>query len=102
MMRQDRLKDRRPIRENAIIVEHVSKTLGNKEILKNINLSMQKSDIFNYLGPKGAGKTTTITIILGLLNPTVENVQIMGKPVDSEEVRKKSDLYWKQTDSTAT
>jgi ABC-2 type transport system ATP-binding protein len=42
---------------NEIInLEQVSKKLGSRQILKNVNLAVQQGDIFGYLGPNGAGK----------------------------------------------
>src|SRR5690554_7161300 len=38
--------------------------------LKNVNLSIQRGEIFALLGPNGAGKTTLISIICGLVMPT--------------------------------
>jgi len=64
---------------NTIIhFEHVSKRIGQREILRDLNLAINQGDIFGFLGPNGAGKTTTIRIALGLLHPTSGKVTVSG------------------------
>jgi ABC-2 type transport system ATP-binding protein len=74
---------------DVIKLEHVSKKLGQREILQDVTLSVQKGDIFGYLGPNGAGKTTTIRIILGLMKATSGRVSILDQDVEMDQVRQK-------------
>ena len=54
---------------NQIIIKNLSKVYDNGfSALKNINLEIQKGEIFAMLGPNGAGKTTLISIICGIVN----------------------------------
>ena len=48
-------------------LEHVSKSFGSKEVLKDINFSVNSGEIIGYIGSNGAGKSTTIKLILGLI-----------------------------------
>jgi ABC-2 type transport system ATP-binding protein len=75
--------------DEVISLEHVYKRLGQREILKDVNLTVQKGDIFGYLGPNGAGKTTSIRIILGLFNATSGKVSVLGQNVRDNKVRRK-------------
>jgi ABC-2 type transport system ATP-binding protein len=59
-------------------LEGVSKKIDNVEILKGMNMSLERGTVTALLGPNGAGKTTTIRIILGLLKPTKGNVKAFG------------------------
>jgi ABC-2 type transport system ATP-binding protein len=74
---------------DVINLEGVYKSLGTRQILKNVTLSVQQGDIFGYLGPNGAGKTTTIRIILGLMQPTQGKALILGGDVSIDKVREK-------------
>jgi len=74
---------------SAISLQKVSKSLGNREILKNISFTVEPGDIFGYLGPNGAGKTTTIRVILGLFSPNSGKVSILGEDVSRDEIRAK-------------
>ena len=58
------------IEKPHIIISDLSKRFGKKEVLKGINLSIQKGEYIVILGPTGAGKTTLLKIIAGLLPPT--------------------------------
>ncbi|MBS4539365.1 ABC transporter ATP-binding protein [Clostridium sp. D2Q-11] len=53
---------------------------GSKtKVIKGINFHIKKGEIFGFLGPSGAGKTTTQRIIIGLLQEYEGSVEIMGK-----------------------
>ena len=66
--------------EKAKILEckNLSKTIGKKQILKNVELEINEGDILGFIGPNGAGKTTTIKLILGLQKITSGTVKING------------------------
>lgn len=69
----------------AIEVENINKTFrGKKETvqaLKDINLRIEKGEIFGLLGPNGAGKTTLLNVITGLLYPDSGRVRVLGEDV---------------------
>ena len=73
---------------SSILVENVKKSLGGRDILKGISFSVEKGDIFGFLGRNGAGKTTTIRILLGLYHADSGSSSIMGSNVGSNEARK--------------
>ena len=63
----------------ALSTDNLAKTYSNKlEALKGINLKVEKGDFFALLGSNGAGKTTAIGIISGLLKSTSGEVIIDG------------------------
>lgn len=47
--------------------------------LKDINLQVEKGSIYGFLGPNGSGKTTTLSLLLGLLKNQKGNIEIFGK-----------------------
>lgn len=51
-------------------VKHVSKKIGRKEILYNIDFEIHEAEIVGLIGPNGSGKTTLLNLIMGLLKPT--------------------------------
>ncbi len=63
--------------ENQITIKNLSKVYDNGfKALKNINLEVKQGEILAMLGPNGAGKTTLISIICGIVKPSVGEVTI--------------------------
>ena len=65
-------------------INNLNKSFDNKEILKDINLSIQRGKIIGLLGKNGVGKTTLIKLINDLLTPTSGEILIKGKKIGIE------------------
>ena len=65
-------------------INNLNKSFVNKEILKDINLSIQRGKIIGLLGKNGVGKTTLIKLINDLLTPTSGEILIKGKKIGVE------------------
>jgi lipoprotein-releasing system ATP-binding protein len=61
-----------------IETKNISKSFGNLEVLKDINVAIGKGEIVAIIGPSGAGKTTLLQIIGTLLKPTSGMVSVNG------------------------
>lgn len=57
----------------------ITKYFGKSRALANVNLHIERGDLFALLGPNGAGKSTMLGIITGLLEPTSGDLTINGK-----------------------
>ena len=57
------------ILDNGLSINKISKTYGNKQVVRDISISIKRNEIVGLLGPNGAGKTTTFYIIVGLVKP---------------------------------
>ena len=57
------------ILDDGLFINKVSKSYGNKKVIRNITLSINSGEIVGLLGPNGAGKTTTFCSIVGLIKP---------------------------------
>ena len=66
-----------------IEVTQLSKLFNGSPALDNISFSLDKGQIFGFLGPSGAGKTTTINILTGQLRADSGGATIFGKDVSS-------------------
>lgn len=65
-------------------VSNISKTIKSKKIIKNISFSINKGDVFGFIGRNGSGKTTTIRMILGLIKPTGGTIRINNYDIQKD------------------
>jgi len=75
-----------------IQVENLYKKFGKNEVLKGLDLSIDKGGIFAVLGPNGSGKTTLIKSVLGMVIPNRGLISVAGNPI------KKNWKYRKEID----
>jgi len=75
--------------EYVISTDRLSKSFGEVQALKSLDLRVPQKSIFAFLGPNGAGKTTTIKLLLGLIKPTSGGGKILGMDIihDSVDIR---------------
>ena len=70
-----------------LTTQDLSKRLGKRLVVNNLNLEVYKSDIFGFLGPNGAGKSTTIRMLFGLVRPTSGKIEIFGHTLSESRKR---------------
>ncbi len=80
-----------PLKQKDVVIgaKDLNKRFGSFQAVKNFQLEVRNGDIYGLLGANGAGKTTSIKIICGLIDPTSGSVTLLGKSKDlrSAEVR---------------
>ncbi len=64
--------------EELFRIENLSKSFGNKEVLKNINLKIFRGEIFAFMGPSGVGKSTMLRLLNFLETPTTGKLIFNG------------------------
>ncbi len=74
----------------AIIVQDLKKSFKDLEVLKGVNLSVERGTMLALLGPNGAGKTTIVRILSTLLKPDAGSASIDGYDVGSEAAKVRS------------
>ncbi len=78
---------------NGLVIQThgLSKSFGEVQALKSLDLAVPKNSITGFLGPNGAGKTTTIRLLLGLNRPSSGGGQIFGRNILAEnlEIRRR-------------
>lgn len=70
--------------KEVIRLDHISKQFNQIPVLKDITAKLHKGEILGFLGPSGAGKTTTIKIITGQLHQTSGEAYILG--INSKQI----------------
>lgn len=69
---------------DALILEDVRKSYGNREAVHGISLNVREGEIFGLIGHNGAGKTTTLRMISTLLRITSGSITVYGHDVAKE------------------
>lgn len=62
-------------------VQHLAKSYGKKEVVKDISFSMRSGEVIGLLGPNGAGKTTTFYMIVGFLKAKTGTILLNGEDI---------------------
>lgn len=82
-------------------VKNVNKTFGKKNVLKDVNLKVEKMSIHGLIGYNGAGKTTLLKIIAGVYEKDSGEINFCGEPLwDNEKMKQKifyvpDDIYFR-------
>jgi ABC-2 type transport system ATP-binding protein len=77
-----------------IIIKNLSKSYGNKQVLKSVDLKISDGDIYAFVGSNGAGKTTTIKCMLGILPFDSGDVLYDGTSIKEEPLKIKQDIAY--------
>ena len=62
--------------DDGLVINKISKTYGNKKVVRDISISINRREVVGLLGPNGAGKTTTFYIIVGLVKPDTGSITL--------------------------
>ena len=75
-----------------IEVKNVTKKYGNFYAVRNINFEIKDGEIVGFLGRNGAGKSTTMNMITGFIEPTEGNIIVNGYNIDQNPKKVKSQI----------
>ena len=64
----------------------ITKKIGSKALVTDVNIHIPKGESYGFLGPNGAGKTTTIRMLTGQLLPTSGKATVAGFDIHSERI----------------
>ena len=70
--------------DDGLIVDKISKSYGNKEVIRDITISIKRGEIVGLLGPNGAGKTTSFYVIVGLVKPDRGSIFFDKKEISNQ------------------
>lgn len=75
-----------------IQLENVSKLYHNTIAIENLNLQIEAGEIVGIIGHNGAGKSTILKIVAGLVEPTSGSVRVLGRDIQKESIRVKQQM----------
>ena len=83
--------------EAAVVLDRVTKRFGPIVAVDDVSLEVRKGEMFGLIGPDGAGKTTTIRLVCGLLRADAGRVTVLGAdPVRQHRAVTRSAGYFSQ------
>jgi ABC-2 type transport system ATP-binding protein len=85
--------------EIAIHTENLSRHLNAVQAVDGLTLDVSAGSVFGFLGPNGSGKTTTIHLLLGLLQPSAGQASVLGwdTRTQSDEIRRRCGALLEQS-----
>ncbi len=72
--------------EPVIVARALTRRFGTFTAVDNVNFSIERGEIFGFLGSNGCGKTTTMKMLTGLLPASAGEVFLFGKPIDASDM----------------
>ena len=69
----------------AVVMEHVNKTLKRRQVLKDINLTLEEGLIHGFYGRNASGKTMLFRAVAGLIVPDSGSVTVLGKTITKDK-----------------
>ncbi len=73
-----------PAYTDAVVVKGLAKHFGDFHAVDGIDFTVRKGEIFGFLGPNGSGKTTTIRMLCGVIDPTSGGAEVLGYDVATQ------------------
>lgn len=85
--------------QNVIELTNISKSYGDVKAVDGITLQVKKGEVLGIIGANGAGKSTTLEIMMGIRKPDKGNVKVLGMNVQeaSNEIKQKIGIQLQQT-----
>lgn len=78
--------------ETAIKIEGITKTFGAITAVDKLSFSVERGEVFGLVGPDGAGKTTLIRILCGLIEPDLGKANILGFDLTKDKNKIKDEI----------
>ena len=75
--------------ENAVEVSDLTKSFGELVAVDHVSFQLKRGELFGFLGPNAAGKTTTIRMLTGVIKPDEGTASIMGYDILAESLKTK-------------
>lgn len=75
--------------EYAILTDYLTKKFGDFTAVNNLNLMVEKGEIYGLLGPNGAGKTTLIKMLCSISSPTSGGARVLGEEIPDGNIASK-------------
>ena len=69
---------------DALVLDRVTKYYGDFTAVDDLSFSVHAGEVFGFLGGNGAGKTTSLRMVLDIIRPTKGSISVLGRPPGRE------------------
>jgi len=76
--------------EPVIVARNLTRRFGTFTAVDHVNFTIERGEIFGFVGSNGSGKTTTMKMLTGLLPPSAGEVLLFGNPVETRDIAARS------------
>ena len=73
-----------PARATGLRVDHIARAFGQRQVVRDVSLHVQRGEVAGLLGPNGAGKTTCFYMITGLIPPDTGSIWLDGEDITAQ------------------
>ncbi|MBN7773889.1 ABC transporter ATP-binding protein [Clostridium aminobutyricum] len=73
-------------KKECIVLKNICKSYGNKQVLKDVSITVPYGAIYGLLGPSGCGKSTTVKIVAAISKATSGEAYVLGQPMPQLEM----------------
>ncbi|MEG1029131.1 MAG: ATP-binding cassette domain-containing protein, partial [Brevundimonas sp.] len=71
-------------RQTGLRVEHIARSFGQRQVVRDVSLTVQRGEVCGLLGPNGAGKTTCFYMITGLIPADSGSIWLDGQEITQQ------------------
>ncbi|MGQ0562945.1 MAG: ATP-binding cassette domain-containing protein [Gemmatimonadota bacterium] len=79
---------------DVVVLERLTRRFGEVTALNDLSLSVRAGELFGMVGPDGAGKTTTLRMLAGVLEPSSGDARVLGNSIAERPERVKHDIAY--------
>ncbi|MEY4555664.1 MAG: hypothetical protein RL093_783, partial [Pseudomonadota bacterium] len=73
-----------PARPTGLRVENIARSFGQRQVVRDVSLHVERGQVAGLLGPNGAGKTTCFYMITGLIPPDSGTIWLDGEDITAQ------------------
>ena len=78
--------------DDGLIINKISKSYGNKEVVRDVSINIKRGQVVGLLGPNGAGKTTTFYVIVGLVKSDSGSIYLDKIDISNQPIYKRGQM----------
>jgi ABC-type multidrug transport system ATPase subunit len=79
---------------SPVVTDRLTKYYGGNRVVNGLNLTIKEGSVYALLGRNGAGKSTTIKMLMGLVHPDFGSATVLGEDAHNMSVETRAQIAW--------